>query len=362
MGLGQALFEEMIWDERGTLQNPTCPTTRSLVPRRAARSSTRRSSRRPAPSTSTASARRPCRRSMPAVANAVSRALGVRVDELPITPEKVLRLLASAGGRGRSRRRGARRALAVELIELTVNGLEREVAVRPGRDPARGAPPRVPDLRRARVLRDRDVRRPAPCWSMAGRCSSCLVLAGLAGGLAVETVEGLGTTGALHPSSRRSSTTAASSARTARPASSWPPRRFSPRTPTHGRRGPPRARRQPLSVRQLQPNHGLRAGCRRAAPGQARGRRRWRRARLGRCGGGAAVSAGLAIHRPRTLDAAIELLGRYGEDARIVAGSTAVTIMVRQRLIAPAALVSHHRDRRPQTASAASMPISRSAR
>jgi carbon-monoxide dehydrogenase medium subunit len=52
------------------------------------------------------------------------------------------------------------------------------------------------------------------------------------------------------------------------------------------------------------------------------------------------VSDGLAIHRPETLDAAIELLQHYGEDARIVAGSTAVTIMVRQRLIAPAALVA----------------------
>jgi carbon-monoxide dehydrogenase medium subunit len=52
------------------------------------------------------------------------------------------------------------------------------------------------------------------------------------------------------------------------------------------------------------------------------------------------VSTGLAIHRPDTLDAAIELLQRYGEDARIVAGSTAVTIMIRQRLIAPAALVA----------------------
>lgn len=52
------------------------------------------------------------------------------------------------------------------------------------------------------------------------------------------------------------------------------------------------------------------------------------------------MSAGLAIHRPETLGAAIELLQRYGEDARIVAGSTAVTIMVRQRLIAPAALVA----------------------
>ena len=52
------------------------------------------------------------------------------------------------------------------------------------------------------------------------------------------------------------------------------------------------------------------------------------------------MTSGLAIHRPETLDAAIELLERYGEDARVVAGSTAVTIMLRQRLIAPAALVA----------------------
>ena len=52
------------------------------------------------------------------------------------------------------------------------------------------------------------------------------------------------------------------------------------------------------------------------------------------------MSAGLAIHRPISLEAAIEHLQHYGEDARIVAGSTAVTIMLRQRLIAPPALVA----------------------
>ncbi|MEZ0240740.1 MAG: xanthine dehydrogenase family protein subunit M, partial [Chloroflexota bacterium] len=51
------------------------------------------------------------------------------------------------------------------------------------------------------------------------------------------------------------------------------------------------------------------------------------------------MSAGLAIHRPTSLEAAFEHLQHYGDDARIVAGSTAVTIMLRQRLIAPAALV-----------------------
>lgn len=52
------------------------------------------------------------------------------------------------------------------------------------------------------------------------------------------------------------------------------------------------------------------------------------------------MSPSPAFHRPATLDEAIALLDELREDARIVAGSTAVTIMLRQRLIAPAALVS----------------------
>jgi CO/xanthine dehydrogenase Mo-binding subunit len=35
---------------------------------------------------------------MPAVANAIFNAVGVRVDELPITPEKVLRAIKIQGG------------------------------------------------------------------------------------------------------------------------------------------------------------------------------------------------------------------------------------------------------------------------
>jgi len=86
----------------------------------------------------------------------------------------------------------------VELIELTVNGLAREVAVRP-------------DETLLEVLR-REFQtfgvRESCGIGMCGACtvlvdgraiSSCLVLAGLAGGMAVETVEGLGTTEALHP-------------------------------------------------------------------------------------------------------------------------------------------------------------------
>jgi CO/xanthine dehydrogenase Mo-binding subunit len=35
---------------------------------------------------------------LPAVANAVFAAVGVRIDELPITPEKILRALKARGG------------------------------------------------------------------------------------------------------------------------------------------------------------------------------------------------------------------------------------------------------------------------
>ena len=36
---------------------------------------------------------------MPAVANAVYDAVGVRIDQIPVTPEKILRALAGEGGR-----------------------------------------------------------------------------------------------------------------------------------------------------------------------------------------------------------------------------------------------------------------------
>lgn len=48
----------------------------------------------------------------------------------------------------------------------------------------------------------------------------------------------------------------------------------------------------------------------------------------------------LAFYQPTTLDEATHLLGEFGEDAKVVAGGTALTIMLRQRLIDPSALVS----------------------
>lgn len=48
----------------------------------------------------------------------------------------------------------------------------------------------------------------------------------------------------------------------------------------------------------------------------------------------------LAFLQPRSAEEAVAALDRYGDDAKIVAGATALTILLRQRLIRPEALVS----------------------
>jgi aerobic carbon-monoxide dehydrogenase medium subunit len=52
------------------------------------------------------------------------------------------------------------------------------------------------------------------------------------------------------------------------------------------------------------------------------------------------VPEAIAFVQPGSLDEAVEALEAYGEDAKIVAGATALSIMLRQRLIRPRALVS----------------------
>ncbi|MEK9660088.1 MAG: FAD binding domain-containing protein, partial [Chloroflexota bacterium] len=48
-------------------------------------------------------------------------------------------------------------------------------------------------------------------------------------------------------------------------------------------------------------------------------------------------------HRPTTVDEALGLLARAGDDARVLAGGTALAIMLHHRLVAPEALVSLER-------------------
>ncbi len=55
------------------------------------------------------------------------------------------------------------------------------------------------------------------------------------------------------------------------------------------------------------------------------------------------MAQSLAFHDPESLDTATALLDGLGDEAKIVAGGTALTIMLRQRLIAPAALISINR-------------------
>ena len=43
---------------------------------------------------------------------------------------------------------------------------------------------------------------------------------------------------------------------------------------------------------------------------------------------------------PRTVDEALAILREYGEDARVIAGGTALVTMMRQRLVRPGCLVS----------------------
>jgi carbon-monoxide dehydrogenase medium subunit len=55
----------------------------------------------------------------------------------------------------------------------------------------------------------------------------------------------------------------------------------------------------------------------------------------------------LTFLRPQSVAEAVDMLAEHGEDAKIVAGSTALTILLRQRLIEPAALVSIGRIQEP---------------
>ena len=55
------------------------------------------------------------------------------------------------------------------------------------------------------------------------------------------------------------------------------------------------------------------------------------------------MSDTMSLYHPTSLDAAVTLLDELGDEAKVVAGSTALTIMLRQRLIAPGALVSINR-------------------
>jgi CO/xanthine dehydrogenase Mo-binding subunit len=94
-GVGQALFEEILWDEDGNLVNPNLsdymvPSMHDLPPvfgETVLETDTTEVHGIGETSLPTV---------MPAVGNAVSRAVGKRIPSIPLTPEKVLRALNGA--------------------------------------------------------------------------------------------------------------------------------------------------------------------------------------------------------------------------------------------------------------------------
>ncbi|HET9457217.1 MAG TPA: molybdopterin cofactor-binding domain-containing protein, partial [Candidatus Limnocylindrales bacterium] len=93
-GVGQALFEELLWDESGTLGNANLADymIASFLDVPADLGETLLETPGSIDVHGLGETGLPA--VPPAVANAVARAIGVRVNDLPITPEKVLRLLA----------------------------------------------------------------------------------------------------------------------------------------------------------------------------------------------------------------------------------------------------------------------------
>jgi CO/xanthine dehydrogenase Mo-binding subunit len=102
MGLGQALFEEIAWDEGGNLLNPNL--SEYMIPSflDVPLEFDQTVLEDPGSIDVHGLGETALPAVMPAVANAVSRAVGTRVHDLPITPEKVLRLLRAAESVGTS--------------------------------------------------------------------------------------------------------------------------------------------------------------------------------------------------------------------------------------------------------------------
>ena len=114
MGLGEALMEEQVFRRLpASSRTRSCTSSRRCSSTRARRASTCRKSitdliespDATGPFGAKEVGQGPLLPIMPAVANAVYDAVGVRVDEIPITPEKILKALAAKAA-GKSARTG----------------------------------------------------------------------------------------------------------------------------------------------------------------------------------------------------------------------------------------------------------------
>jgi CO/xanthine dehydrogenase Mo-binding subunit len=109
-GVGQVLFEELVWDEGGALTNPNLSDY--MIPSflDVPRQFTQTVLETPDSIEVHGIGETSLPAIAPAVANAVSQALGVRVTSLPLTPERVLKLIRERDqGDGNSSRAGGPR-------------------------------------------------------------------------------------------------------------------------------------------------------------------------------------------------------------------------------------------------------------
>jgi len=106
-GVGQALFEELVWDEQGVLVNPNLSDY--MIPSflDVPRGFGQTMIEVPGSIDVHGLGETPLPAVAPAIANAVSQALGIRVTSLPITPERVLRLLRERDAAAQTAGRGA---------------------------------------------------------------------------------------------------------------------------------------------------------------------------------------------------------------------------------------------------------------
>jgi CO/xanthine dehydrogenase Mo-binding subunit len=116
-GVGQVLFEELVWDEGGALTNPNLsdymiPSFLDVPPQ-----FTQTILETPNSIEVHGIGETSLPAIAPAVANAVSQALGIRVTSLPLTPERVLRLI-----RERDEARGGLSAGGEAPVQQEVGG------------------------------------------------------------------------------------------------------------------------------------------------------------------------------------------------------------------------------------------------
>ncbi len=98
MGIGNALYEEMMLDDKGKIMNPNfhdyrVPSMMEIPSGDNMQSIIVQAAHRDGPFGAKGIGEPTTIPTAPAIANAIAHAIGVRIKDLPITPDKILRAL-----------------------------------------------------------------------------------------------------------------------------------------------------------------------------------------------------------------------------------------------------------------------------